>query len=583
MSPRKVNEKQGQGNTFFGGVAVLAVGIMVVKLIGMFYKIPLGNIIGEQGYADFTNAYNIYAVLLTVSTTGLPVALSKMISEANTQGNHQQVEKIFQVALKFFFCLGVISFVLMFFFADFLAELMGDSYAAPGIRALSPAVIFVSCVAAFRGYFQGHTNMTPTAVSQIIEAMSKLVLGLTLAYFVMKMDFTQEMLQRFQSEIDLADMTAKEIQASMASTQASLGAAGAIVGVTVGTALALGFLVVTYLVQGRKRTRKGELQVQSQQDIIRSLLAIAIPITLTSSMASIVNLLDAGLVQQQLQSALGMTENESRSLYGNYSWAVNIYNLPLSMITAITVSVIPTVSGALAKRERKRGATIAISALRMTALLSMPMGMGLFVLGKPIIALLYPTANIQLAGSLLSYLGIVSCFVCLSLVCTSILQVYGFFHLPIIITLMGGTVKVVTNYILVGTPTIGIYGAPIGNFFCFFLCFALSLSILNRSVPGLKRSYDLFYKPLFASVVMGGCAWAVYGMLSRMFLSIQSFQGEIEGQLSRTGEGIATLATIGVAGVVYLLVILNIGGVSKEDILMMPKGEKLAKLLKLRG
>ena len=198
-----------KSNTFFGGAAILAVGIMVVKVIGMFYKIPLVWISGDQGTADFNNAYNIYAVLLTISTAGLPVAVSKLVSEASATGKHNQVRRIFRLALALFLTLGVLSFLIMFFRADWLAEMMHDTKAAPGIRALAPAVICVGCLSAFRGYSQGHSNMTPTAVSQIIEALCKLVVGLGLAFWIIKAGQGEDM-----------------------------AAAGAITGVTVGTIVA---------------------------------------------------------------------------------------------------------------------------------------------------------------------------------------------------------------------------------------------------------------------------------------------------------------------------------------------------------
>ena len=183
-APRRLSgQKQ---NTFFGGAAVLALGILVVKLIGMFYKIPLTNIIGEQGNADFGNAYNIYAVLLTISTAGLPVAVSKMVSEANALGRRNQVHKIFRTSLGVFLLLGGVSFLIMFFQADQLAAMMNDDKAALGIRALAPAVVCVGCLSAFRGYAQGHGQMTPTAVSQIIEALCKLVIGLSLALWLIR-------------------------------------------------------------------------------------------------------------------------------------------------------------------------------------------------------------------------------------------------------------------------------------------------------------------------------------------------------------------------------------------------------------
>ena len=224
--PRRVAQSPKQ-NTFFGGAAVLAAGILVVKLIGLFYKIPLLNIIGEQGTADFGNAYNIYAVLLTISTAGLPVAVSKLVSEANALGRQNQVRRTFRLAMALFLTLGVLSFLVMFFCADQLAGLMHDSMAAPGIKALAPAVICVGCLSAFRGYAQGHGRMTPTAVSQIIEALCKLTVGLGLAYWLVKHG-----------------------------ADASHAAAGAITGVTVGTIVALAYMLMNFLIT---RGREGNL------------------------------------------------------------------------------------------------------------------------------------------------------------------------------------------------------------------------------------------------------------------------------------------------------------------------------------
>ena len=419
-APRRVAQTQKQ-NSFFGGAAILAAGILIVKLIGMFYKIPLINIIGEAGAADFNNAYNIYAVLLTVSTAGLPVAVSKLVSEANALDRRNLVRRTFRLALVLFLALGLVSFLVMFFRADALAGMMNDSKAAAGIRALAPAVVCVGCLAALRGYSQGHSNMAPTSVSQIIEALCKLVVGLGLAFWLVKQG----------KDPDVA-------------------AAGAITGVTVGTVVALAYMVLDFLLSRGREDTRGTDRPDSAGSILVNILKIAVPITLSSSMVGIVTVIDSSLVQGQLQSALDLTEQASRTLYGNYSGALNIYNLPTSLMAAITASVIPAVSAALARRDRRGAARITGSALRITALLSFPMGVGLFVLGTPIIRLLFPKLNVAVAGPLLSTLGIATPFVCMVLVCNSVLQAHGFINLPVIVMVLGGIVKIVNNYNLVG-------------------------------------------------------------------------------------------------------------------------------------
>ena len=573
-SRRAGGQKQ---NTFFGGAAILAAGILVVKLIGMFYKIPLVNIIGDQGSTDFTNAYNIYSVLLTISTAGLPVAVSKLVSEANAQGRLNQVHKIFRLALMIFLTLGVLSFLVMYFRADWLAAAMNDTKAAPGIKAMAPAVVCVGCLSALRGYSQGHMNMTPTSVSQIIEALCKLVIGLSLAYALTK-----------------------------AGQPPEIAAAGAITGVTIG-------------------------------DILR----IAIPVTLGSSMVGIVTVVDAGLVQGQLQRVLlekpecwalyaqyvdfaplesaiatwkeslssgaastmsalsaqveaelkagtaqsaalalhNTLESVSRTLYGNYSGALTIYNLPNALMAAITASVIPAVSGALTQWDKKGAARISSAALRVTALLACPMGVGLYVMGTPIMQLLYPSLEKEIAGPLLSMLGLANILVCLVLVSNSILQAYGFVTLPVLVMILGGGLKIAANYIVVAMPTVGIYGAPVGNLPCFGLCLLLDLFIIARVIPRRPQYVEVFAKPVLASLLMGAAAWAVYGLAEKILSRVP--EGETQAVLSRTGGAIATLGAIGVAAVVYGVLIVALRAITRDDLSLMPKGDKIARLLRL--
>ena len=549
-APKRVAQTQKQ-NSFFGGAAILAAGILIVKLIGMFYKIPLINIIGEAGAADFNNAYNIYAVLLTVSTAGLPVAVSKLVSEANALNRRNQVRRTFRLALVLFLTLGLISFLVMFFRADALAGMMNDSKAAAGIRALAPAVVCVGCLAALRGYSQGHSNMAPTSVSQIIEALCKLVVGLGLAFWLVKQG----------KDPDVA-------------------AAGAITGVTVGTVVALIYMVLDFFLSRGREDTHGTDRPDSAGSILANILKIAVPITLSSSMVGIVTVIDSSLVQGQLQSALDLTEKASRTLYGNYSGALNIYNLPTSLMAAITASVIPAVSAALARRDRRGAARITGSALRITALLSFPMGVGLFVLGTPIIRLLFPSLNVEVAGPLLSTLGVATPFVCMVLVCNSVLQAHGFINLPVIVMVLGGIVKIVNNYNLVGA--IGIAGAPVGNILCFGLALVLDLVVITRVIPNRPRLLPIFVKPAIASAIMGGAAWAVYGLLSRVLTAEQVNEaGETIRVVSRMGNTLGIFLAIAVAGVVYLVLVVAIRAISKDDLALMPKGDKLARLLRL--
>lgn len=544
-------------NTMFGGVAILAAGIAIVKVIGALFKIPLFNILGEEGSTDFYNAYSIYAVLLTIATAGLPVALSKTVSEANTLGHQNQKQRVFRVALGAFLTMGIAFFLVMWFGADWLAASMNNTHAAPGIKALAPAVVCVGCLSAFRGYAQGHMNMTPTSVSQIIEAFCKLVLGLALAALIMS---------------PLVSVAEEE--------RNSLAAAGAIVGVTVGTILALVYMVANFL---RTRARTACVSHDTPAPggrILKNLLRIAVPITLSTSLVPLINVLDNALVQGRLQDALGMTEQASRALYGNYTVAISLYNLPSSFMTALTAAIIPAVSAALIRGDRRGSAQITGSVLRITALLSIPMGVGLLALSGPIMRLLYPNYDVTLTGPMLAVLGPASVCVCLVLVCNAVLQANGYVSLPIVTTLLGGAAKLTANYLLVSVPEVHVFGAPIGTLLCYVVVLVLDLIALKRIVPEVGSYLRVFAKPVFAGAVMGGGAWAAYGLLERVLIALGMTQDAGVQTLSRMGNAVATFGAIGMAAIVYFALVLLTRAISKEDLLLMPKGEKIAKILR---
>jgi stage V sporulation protein B len=537
-----------QKNTFYGGAAILAVSAILVKVIGALYRIPLGNILPDEVMADYNSAYNIYNVLLTISTAGLPVALSKTISEANALGRHNQVKKVFRVAFTTFLILGLFCFFCMTVLAAPLSEIvLSNPKAVYCVLALAPSVLCVCIMSAFRGYFQGHFNMQPTGVSQVIESLFKLIIGLALAVYLV-----------------------------LVAARPNLGSVGAIIGVSSGSVVALGYLIFVYL-RARKRdsqTAAGD-EPDSTGKIVSTLFKLAIPITLGSAASSLVTLIDGKLVMQQLrtvyQTVDGLTADAAldaaRGLYGIYSKTLSIYNLPFSMMVPLTACIIPAVSACLSKHDHKGAQQISESALRIGLLLALPMGMGLFALGGPIMSLLFPAIDVSVAGPLLSVLGLASIFVALQLLCNSILQANGMVNLPILAVVIGGVIKLIVNYILVGNPSIRINGAPVGTLCCFAVIAGLEIFIIRRTVPSPPRFTKAFFKPLVASAIMAAAAWAVHGLLHN-FLNLSS--------------RLAAVAAILVAVVIYLILVLSFQIISKEDLSLMPKGEKIAKILHIK-
>ena len=532
--------KEAHKQNFLGGVAVLTMAVVVVKIISAIYKIPLGNILDDEGMGHFNIAYNVYNFLLQLSTAGFPLALSKLTSESVALGRYNQMYRQFRVAALLFFVLGIVGSGVMFFFAGPIAAGMNDSLAYYPIKTLAPAVFFVCLIGCFRGYTQGRGNMVPTAMSQVLEAVFKLVIGLGLAWYV---------LQTLGVSVEI-------------------GAAAAIFGVTVGSAIAVFFLVL-YMLRHRSPMRSDDVP-DSRSQILKRILMIGVPITLGSSVMSIITLVDQTIVMARLQDALGLTEKVAASLYGQYTFGMTLFNLPATFVYPVTISLIPAVSAALMRKNHVQANRIISSSFRLIAMLALPAGVGLSVLAHPILQLLYPAVPETAAAATfhLQILGIAVIFVCLMILTNAILQACGKVQVPIITAIIGGVVKITTTYNLCGNPDFGIKGAPISTLFCYVVIASLNLLVLVFVLGESRPHYGkLFIKPLIATVLMGAVAWGSYTGLTEVL--------SISGKL-------AVLVAILVAMIAYGALALALRMITKEDLALMPKGEKIARILHIR-
>ena len=536
---------QSKKQTFLAGTAILAAAVAAVKLIGFFYKIPLNNILGAEGKTYFNTAYEIYNVLLTVSTAGLPLAISKLTSEAHAQGRENEKRKIFRTAIWLFFGLGLAGALLMFFGADALANFQNNEAAYWPIRALAPAVFCVCLLACMRGYTQGQGNMKPTAISQVLEALCKLGIGLPLAWYLLN---TLGMGLEF-------------------------GAAGAILGVTIGTVASMLFLIL-YLGTHPNRTESLDTP-RSSGALMKRILAIGVPITLSNSAMSIITLVDTKVILGQLQHALGMTEDAASILKGQYSYAMDMPNMVASFVYPVTMSLIPFAAAALARKDHAGAGRIISSAFRLIAILALPAGIGLSVLSTPIMRLVLPAQpeDALAAGPHLQLLGIACIFICIMILTNAILQTYGKEKLPILTVIIGGVVKVVMNYILVGNPDINIHGAPVSTLCCYMVIAGLNLLFVWKYSPEKPRYFSIFAKPVVASVLMGAAAWAGYGFLDRALEA---------GGASYVGNAAATLGGIVAGVVVYFVLVIAMRILRADDLRGVPHGEKLIRILRLK-
>ena len=521
--------------SFLSGAAILAGAVAMTKVLGALYKIPLGNLLGSQGMAHFYAAYNIYNLLLMLSTAGLPPAASRLVAQAAAQGRHAQARQVFHAALLLLGAAGAAFSALMFLLPQAMADALHDGAAAGAIRALAPSVLCVCLTSAIRGYTQGLGSMTPTAVSQIIESACKLAVGLGLCAFLLHRGAAPEE-----------------------------GAAGAIAGVTCGTALGLLFLL--WALGRLERTPGTDIPLPLGRTV-GQLLRIGVPITLAGGGMSLMTLLDQSLVLGTLQSTLGLSAETAAEQYGQYTFGMTLFVLPPSFIYPLTVSLIPAITRARARRDDAAAQRLTGAAVRITALLALPMGAGLSVLAGPILHLLYPAVpeTAEAAAYHLTVLGAASIFVCLMVVTNGILQACGRERIPIVTLLCGGALKVAANYLMVGDPAMGIRGAPAGTLYSYALIAVLNMIAVYRCLRGRVDYFRCLWRPALCAGVMALGTRSAYTLLS--------------GHIS---QNLATMAAVAIGAVIYAVLALALGAVTAEDLSALPKGQKWAQRLHLR-
>ena len=522
---------------FLQGTALLAMATAIVKVIGALYKIPLNAIIGEQGFGYFNTAYEIYNVLLMISTAGLPVAMSRMISQASSLEHYGQVRRIYASARGIFLALGIVGSLLMTVFCRQLAVFQNQPDAWAAIGCLGPCVLLICIMSTFRGFFQGQSNMLPTSISQVLEAITKLIVGMIAALALLKMT----------GSIPLA-------------------AGGAILGVTASCLLSSFYLFGCFRKSFKSLPVTNE-PVTSYRDTIKGLLIIAIPITVGSAGLQILTMLETKIYMGQLLSH-GFSQAEADTMRGIYGMTQTIFNMPCSFITPITISIIPAITAQLTLKNFKDAKATEESAARITGLISMPCAFGLAVLAEPVTALLggYTGEKLALATQLMTVLGISIMFNAVVLVTTAIMQAHGHVNRPVVNMFIGGLLKLAAVYILTGNPNIGILGTPLGTLLCYLVITALNILSIRSLIPKAPALVKNLARPFLAAAFMGLLTWLSWYGLKRIGM---------DSRLILCG------APIAVGVVVYCLAAVKLKVVTREDCLLLPKGEKIAKLLKL--
>ena len=525
-----------QKQSFLHGTALLAISAALVKVIGAFYSIPLKTIIGDDGFGFYSTAYEIYTLLLLISTAGLPVAMSRVISQASSLDNYRQVRKIYAVARGIFLALGIGGTLLMVFGCKFLADRLNHSDAWACIAALGPSCLLICLMSTYRGFFQGQGNMMPTSVSQVLEAICKLVAGLGLALVVLH--FTQDY---------------------------ALAAAGAILGVTMSCLVGAIYLKFCVSKAYKKLPTTGD-EVQSGGTIAKNLLAIAVPITIGAAGLQLLTVLETRYYMGNLLEM--MTKEQANVQKGIYNFTQKVFNMPCAFITPITISIIPAITAQLTTGNHKEAKATAESAARVTALMAMPCAMGLAVLAEPIIGLLggYSGERLELATNLMRVLGICIMFNATVLLTNAIMQAHGHVVLPVVNMFVGGILKLIAVFILTKNPHIGILGTPLGSLLCYMSITVLNLISVKKVLKDSPAIFKNMLRGFLSAAIMGLCAFGGWYGLKALGI----------------GSNLVLCALpICVGAAVYLVCAVTLKAITREDCLLLPKGEKIAKLLHL--
>ncbi len=529
----KAKNASARRQNFLEGAMILIIANVVIKLIGAIYKIPLKNLIGADGMGIYNTAYMPFAFLLNIAAAGVPVATSRMVAEAVATGRGEQAKRIFRITMGVMLALGTALTLVQLLIARPFVEAIPNTRALTTALVFAPALLFSAAASAYRGFYQGMRNMYPTAISQTIEAAVKLLVGYGFAYLAISRGASVE--------------------------YAAAAAAG---GVVVSTAFSALYLVLRTSFGGDVRALRGG-ESEGRGALTGKLCAIAVPVAVASSVMSLTNIIDMYIIQSRLQ-AIGYTESGASALYGIYeTMGVSIMNMPQMLIVALTVSLIPVISASLATNGREQAVRTTESGLRLTALIAFPCAAGLFVLTGPLLALLFKE-DVLTATPILRMMSVSTVFVCFLSITNAVLQAIGKERMSLWSMVVGAAVKLAVNYILIGIPSVGIYGAPIGTAVSYLGIVVFNLIVIQRSRVAPKR-WGSILKPVFASAIMGAAVYFLYPFVENVL-----------------GGKIAAFAAVLFGVVVYVVILLVIRGIYREDIEMLPKGKKIANFLKLQ-
>ncbi len=483
-----MSEKQ---RSLIGGVSILAVAGIICKLVGVLYRIPLANTVGGVGLGVYSKVFQSYNLLLTISSAGIPVAISRTVSFYVTRKDPATAKRVFRLALIALSILGGVSTVLMIAGSSVLSGWVQSPETRPGYIAIAPSLLLVCVMSAFRGYLQGHRIMTPTAISQLIEQVGKLAVALPLAVIGTNRGGP------------------------------ALGAAGMLLGTSAAEAVALGFMILVHF--RRRSSLENAPQLSSEPAptsaaLGRDLFLIALPITIGACIVPLAGWIDSLMVTQLMEEhgiagfenvTADLLHEEAMTRYGLYSSVVlSLINVPTAIAMALSTNLVPDISSGCARGDREYVAQESLTGLRMAAVIGLPCSAGMSVLARPILYLLYlgryTPAQLDIAAEVLELSALTIVLFTMVQATSGILQGCGKQWLPMYTLAAGVACKILLNFLLIGNPDINIHGAPIASLVCYSVSMIPNLIFVKKYTGCRMDIRAILLRPLAATLLMTG-------------------------------------------------------------------------------
>jgi stage V sporulation protein B len=556
-----LNKKQ----TFMGGVLIVLFSQIIIKVLGLVYRLAITNIpyFGDEGNGLYGAGFQIYILILSIASIGVPGAIAKLVSERVSVGKNREAHRIFRIAFVLFAFIGLVGSSMLFFGANYIATvLIGNSQVAGVLVALSPSIFFVAISAVIRGYFNGLYNMKATANSQMLEQFYKSLLTIAIVAGIYFIATTNPAI--ISDYIHISEDKITEVMA-----------AGANLATTLATMISFIYLYKFYskrkkeIWEGVKHS-KGEYKKERVRSIVKRILFLSIPMSLASIVAAINRNIDTFTVIRGVKSAFstklfgGELEEMATRLYGILSGKVDmLIGLPLALNVAFATALVPAVAGALALGDKKTATRRISFSLRTTMLIGLPCAIGLCVLAGPILNLLFPGAPAEEAKLLLQISSFTIVFTSLSQTVNGSLQGIGKIFIPALSLAIGASVKLLLNILLVYNPNIHIYGAAIGSVACHVISSAIGFYVLSRNIKLEITTTQMITKPIVAGAIMGAVAYYLQVIITRL--------------LGRPS--LATLIAILASIVSYFLALILLKVFDREDYHMLPYGDKIYNFL----